>query len=201
MYWLQYDIMIIQMYVCDLYFYASKYSIFHQITDSYKTFECVQKDEAPSVIPVAFYAYISRTFKALSPYKPFIFDALEMDTIEKLAFSLHHPVVCMHFLGPFTPPVHITLALVVVNLERWRRCWHKMESQKGRSMQIQKNNMMTLQPQGLWFCLLRRETSFKSYVQWPARVLFSALNTMGEHLFQDIALCNIYLKNNGIWYK
>lgn len=63
--------------MCDLYLYASKYSIFHQITDSYKTFECVQKDEAPSVIPVAFYAYISRTFKALSLYKPFIFDAVE----------------------------------------------------------------------------------------------------------------------------
>nr|XP_034334295.1 collagen alpha-1(X) chain-like [Crassostrea gigas] len=48
-----------------------------QSIDSYKTFECVQKDEAPSVIPVAFYAYISRTFKALSVYKPFIFDAVE----------------------------------------------------------------------------------------------------------------------------
>lgn len=52
-------------------------SLFHQITDSYKTFECVQKDEAPSVVPVAFYAHISHTFKALSPHKPFIFDAVE----------------------------------------------------------------------------------------------------------------------------
>lgn len=89
-------------------------SLFHQITDSYKTFECVQKDEAPSVVPVAFYAHISHTFKALSPHKPFIFDAVEtnygMGTTEILAFSPPHPMVCMHFRA-FTPRVHIMLAL------------------------------------------------------------------------------------------
>lgn len=126
---------------------------------------------------------------------------LEMDTTDVLAFSSPHPVVCLHFLGPFTPRVHIMLDPVVVSMERWGRCWHKTESQKGRSMQIQKKQMMTLQPQGLWFWLLRRGISFRSYVQWQARVLFTAPKTMGGHLFRDIALCNIYLICNDICYK
>lgn len=126
---------------------------------------------------------------------------LEMDTTDVLAFSSPHPVVCLHFLGPFTPRVHIMLDPVVVSMERWGRCWHKTESQKGRSMQIQKKQMMTLQPQGLWFWLLRRGISFRSYVQWQARVLFTAPKTMGGHLFRDIALRNIYLICNDICYK
>lgn len=52
-------------------------SLFCQTTDSYKTFECVQKGKAPSVFPVAFYAHVSNTFKALSSNKPFIFDAVD----------------------------------------------------------------------------------------------------------------------------
>ena len=45
------------------------------IVDSYKTLQCVEQKEGPPVI--AFYVYMSRTFKALSIGESFRFDAVE----------------------------------------------------------------------------------------------------------------------------
>lgn len=126
---------------------------------------------------------------------------LEMDTTDILAFSPPHPVVCMHFLGPFTPRVHIMPA-PVDSTERWRQCWHKMESEKDQSMQIQKKNMMTLPPQGSWFWLLRREINFKSNLQiWMAKARCTAPLRTGRHPFRGIGLLSWLLTAYTVWYN
>lgn len=159
--------------------------VFYQISDSYNTFKCVQKDD----VPVAFYAHISHTFKALSTHEPFIFDVMETNFVnryDRKNWHLHCPMQwCVRIFGPFTPLVHIMLALKAV-MGKWRLYWQKMELQKGQSMQIQKQNMMMLWPQGSCFWLLRREINFKSSVHRQAKARFSA--PMGKHHFWDIGL-------------
>lgn len=63
--------------VISYYFLTLKLSLPINIkfSDSYKTLQCVEQNKGPPT--VAFYVYMSRTFKALSIGQPFRFDAVE----------------------------------------------------------------------------------------------------------------------------
>lgn len=90
--------------------------------DSYKTLQCVEKNKVPPNI--AFYVYMSRTFKALSIGQPFLFDAVETNIgngyDRKTGIFTAHPKVCMHFRGPYTPRAR-TMPDPEVSMERWRQ--------------------------------------------------------------------------------
>lgn len=128
----------------------------------------------------------TRTFKALSPHKHFIFDAVETNfrngyKRKNGIFTAHQIFWTIHAAG-----VPITL-VPVSHTKKRQQCWHKMGLQKGQYMQVLKSQMMIL-PRVLWFWLLQRDMNFKSFVQWQAKVRFSAPTPLGKHLFRGIGM-------------
>lgn len=116
----------------------------------------------------------TRTFKALSARKHFIFDASVETNFpngynRKTGIVTAHQKVCIYFFWTIhAAGVPITL-VPVVHTNKRQQCWHKMGLQKGQYMQIQKSKMMKILPRVLWFWLLQRYINFKSFVQWQAK--------------------------------
>lgn len=144
------------------------------------------KNEVQSVVPEAFYARLKQFLHINLLYSMLWKQILVMDIPKNWYFLPPHPKVCMHFLGPFT-------LVQVAHTEKRQQCWHKMGLQKGQYMQIQKSKMMKILPRVLWFWLLQRDINFKSFVQWQAKVHFSAPTPLGKHLFRGIGMLSWFL--------
>lgn len=134
----------------------------------------------------------TRTLKALSAHKHFIFDAVETHfrngynrktgifTALQIFWTIHAAGV------PF-------MLVPVAHTKKRQQCWHKMGLQKGQYMQIQKSKMMKILPRVLWFWLIQRDINFKSFVQWQAKVRFSAPTPLWKHLFRGIGMLSWFL--------